>query len=153
MTASLSLFRSPRAAIQRAVSVRVKCRPVPGAPQRRMTFRAVGGSVPSTKGRRMARTTPSTKASCPSTVIFTSAASPSKLPRCSCPTSAVPLASRPSASISSSIFRLWASVSCAVPPRSAAFCFLSISSSFFCCSRRAAFRSGRPVFSGGFCTS
>ena len=140
--------------MQRAVSVRAKCRPVPGAPQSRMTFRAVGASVPSTKGRRIARTTPSTKASCPSTVFFTSAASPSKLPRCSCLTSVVPLASRPSASISSSIFRLWASASCVVSLRSSAFCFFSISSSFFCCSSRAAFISGRPGFSGGvFCVS
>ena len=61
---------------------------------------------------------------------------------------------KPSASISSSIFRLWASASCVVSLRSSAFCLRSISSSFFCCSSRAAFISGRPGFSGCvFCVS
>ena len=98
-----ALCKSPRAAMMRAVSASAKCRPVPGAPQIRITLRAAGRSVPSTKGRRMARTTLSTKASCPSTVFLTSVASPSKLPRCSGFVSAVPLASRPSFSMSRSI--------------------------------------------------
>ena len=63
-----------------------------------------GGFGARTKGRRMARTTLSTKASCPSTVCLTSAARPSKLPRCSGFTSVVPLASRPSSSMSRSIW-------------------------------------------------
>ena len=69
-TAVLSLCSRPRAAMMRAVSSSAKCRPVPGAPLSRITLRATGASVPRTKGRRMARTTPSTKASCPSTVFF-----------------------------------------------------------------------------------
>ena len=38
--------------------------PVPAPPVSRMTLRAAGASVPSTKGRRMARTTLSTKEMC-----------------------------------------------------------------------------------------
>ena len=46
--------------MMRAVSSSAKCRPVPAPPQSRITLRAAGRSVPSTKGRRMARTTLST---------------------------------------------------------------------------------------------
>ena len=139
--------------MQRAVSVRAKCRPVPAPPHSSTTLRAAGGSVPSTKGRRIARATPSTKASCPRTVFFTSSASPSKLPRCSGFASAVPLASRPSSSISRSILRLSSSADfvAASCPFRAAFCCLSNSSSFFCRASRAAFQSGSGlscIFSG-----
>ena len=139
--------------MMRAVSSSAKCRPVPAPPQIRITLRAAGRSVPSTKGRRMARTTLSTKASCPRTVFFTSAARPSKLPSCSAGRSAVPLASRPSASISRSIWRLSFSADCTASSfvRSWAFCFLSRASSCFWFSSRAAFRSGTagvPDFCG-----
>ena len=136
--------------MMRAVSASAKCRPVPGAPHSRITLRAAAPSVPSTKGRRMARTTLSTKASCPRTVFFTSAARPSKLPSCSGFVSAVPLASRPSASMSRSIWRLFSSAVCtpASCAFSRAFCCFSNSSSCFCCSSSAAFRSGRPLPAG-----
>ena len=136
--------------MMRAVSASAKCRPVPGAPHSRITLRAAAPSVPSTKGRRMARTTLSTKASCPRTVFFTSAARPSKLPSCSGFVSAVPLASRPSASMSRSIRRLSSSAVCtpASCAFSRAFCCFSNSSSCFCCSSSAAFRSGRPLPAG-----
>ena len=138
--------------MMRAVSASAKCRPVPGAPHSRITLRAAAPSVPSTKGRRMARTTLSTKASCPRTVFFTSAVRPSKLPSCSGFVSAVPLASRPSASISRSIRRLSSSAVCtpASCAFSRAFCCFSNSSSCFCCSSSAAFRSGRPLPAGFF---
>ena len=98
----------------------------------------------------MARTTLSTKASCPRPVFFTSAARPSKLPSCSGFVSAVPLASRPSASMSRSIRRLSSSAVCtpASCAFSRAFCCLSKASSCFCCSSSAAFRSGRPLPAG-----
>ena len=106
--------------------------------------------MPSTKGRRMARTTLSTKASCPRTLFFTSAARPSKLPSCSGGTSAVPLASRPSASMSRSIRRLSSSADCAAASwaLSWAFCFFSSSSSWRWFSCNAAFRSGRGLPAG-----
>ena len=133
--------------MQRAVSSSAKCLPVPAPPVSRMTLRAAGASVPSTKGRRMARTTLSTKASCPSTVCLTSAARPSKLPRCSGFTSVVPLASRPSSSMSRSIWRLLSSAAAVASlwVLSWAFCCFNSSSSRFCCSRSAAFRSGRAA--------
>ena len=106
-----------------------------------------GGFGAQHKGRRMARTTLSTKASCPSTVCLTSAARPSKLPRCSGFTSVVPLASRPSSSMSRSIWRLLSSAAAVASlwVLSWAFCCFNSSSSRFCCSRSAAFRSGRAA--------
>ena len=68
---------------------------------------------------------------------------------CSTGVSAVPRASRPSASMSRSSWRL-SSRACRVVvwscwARRAAFCFFSRASRVFCCSCRALFRSGIPL--------
>ena len=128
--------------------------PVPGAPQSRMTFRAVGASVPSTKGRRIARTTPSTKASCPSTVFFHLSGQPFEAAQMllfdfggSFGQQAVGL------HILKHLPALGQRLLCGVSAQLGVL-FFSISSSFFCCSSRAAFISGRPGFSGDvFCVS
>ncbi len=70
-----------------------------------------------------------------------------KLPRCSGFASVVPLASRPSSSMSRSIWRLLSSAAAVASlwVLSWAFCCFNSSSSRFCCSRSAAFRSGRAA--------
>ena len=139
--------------MQRAVSVRAKCRPVPGAPQSRMTFRAVGAPSPARKaGAWPARRRP--RSVLPQHHLFHLSGQPFE--------AAQMLLSDFGGSFGQQAVGLHVlehlpalgQCSCVVSLRSSAFCFFSISSSFFCCSSRAAFISGRPGFSGGvFCVS
>lgn len=132
--------------MQRAVSCKAKWRPVPTDPHSRITLRAAGPSTPITKGRRMARTTPSTKGSCPRTVFFTSSASPSKLPAGAGAGPVCQGESSPSSSISCNIWRLLARASAAAVScrRICSLWRRSCSSSRLCWSSSTAFNSAKP---------